>query len=96
VILSFKCGAEKFELNKALIHYNLVSAYIGFSGGSVVKNPPANAGDAGDTGSITGSGRSPAGGQPTPVFLPEDSHGQRNLVVYIVHGVAKSRTQLSN
>ena len=30
--------------------------YKGFPGGSVVKNPPANAGDAG---SIPGSGRSP-------------------------------------
>jgi len=30
----------------------------GFSGGSVVKNPPANAGDAGDVGSIPGLGRS--------------------------------------
>ena len=30
--------------------------------------------------------------QPTPVFLPEKSHGQRSLVGY---GVAKSRTQLS-
>ena len=31
----------------------------GFPGGSVVKNPPTNAGNAGDTGSISGSGRSP-------------------------------------
>ena len=34
---------------------------MGFPGGSVVKNPPANAGDAGDAGdmgSIPGSGRS--------------------------------------
>ena len=30
----------------------------GFPGGSVVKNPPDNAGDAGDLGSIPGSGRS--------------------------------------
>ena len=30
-----------------------------FPGGSVVKNPPANAGDTGDTGSIPGSGRFP-------------------------------------
>ena len=29
----------------------------GFPGGSVAKNPPANAGAAGDTGSIPGSGR---------------------------------------
>ena len=34
----------------------------GFLGASVVKNPPANAGDAGDTGSIPGSGRSLGGG----------------------------------
>ena len=32
--------------------------------------------------------------QPTPVFLPGESHGQRSLVA-TVHGVAKSRTQLS-
>ena len=30
---------------------------------------------------------------PTPVLLPGKSHGQRSL---IVHGVAKSRTQLSD
>ena len=35
---------------------------MGFPGGSVVKNPPANAGDTGDAGSIPGSGRSPGGG----------------------------------
>ena len=34
----------------------------GFSGGSVVKNPPASAGEAGDTGLIPGLGRSPGGG----------------------------------
>ena len=27
--------------------------------------------------------------QPTPVFLPGKSHGQRSLVGYIVHGVAR-------
>ena len=31
--------------------------YIGFIGGAVVKNPPANAGDARDVSSILGSGR---------------------------------------
>ena len=35
---------------------------MGFPGGTVVKNLPANAGDAGDTGRIPGSGRSPGGG----------------------------------
>ena len=28
--------------------------------------------------------------QPTPVFLPGESHGQRSLVGYTVHGAAKS------
>ena len=41
---------------------------MGFPGGSVVKNLPANAGDAG---SIPGSGRSPAERILTPVFFGE-------------------------
>ena len=53
----------------------------------VVKNPPANAGDIRDMGSIPGSGRSPGAHwrtqQPTPVFLPGESHGQRSLAGYI-------------
>ena len=36
---------------------------IGFPGGSVVKNPPAN---AGDLGSISGSGRVPGEGNGNP------------------------------
>ena len=50
----------------------------------MVKNPPANAGDARDMGSIPTSGRSPGvgNGKPTPVFLPGESHGQRSLVGY--------------
>ena len=36
----------------------------------VVKNPPAKAGDARDTGLIPESGTSPGGGrQPTPIFF---------------------------
>ena len=33
----------------------------------MVKNPPANAADVGDTGFIPGSGRSPGGGNGTPL-----------------------------
>ena len=40
---------------------------MGFPGGSVVKNPPANAGDTRDTGSIPGSGRSPGEGNGNPL-----------------------------
>ena len=49
----------------------------GFSGGSVVKN--CNAGDAGDMGSIPSLGRSPGGGEYTPVFLPGKFHGKKSL-----------------
>ena len=38
-----------------------------FLGGSVVKSPPASAGDAGDIGSIPGSGRSPGTGNDKPL-----------------------------
>ena len=33
---------------------------------------------------------------PTPLFLPGESHGQRSLVAYRLHGVAKSQIQLSD
>ena len=54
----------------------------GFLGGSVVKNPPAIAGVSEDTSLIPGSRRFPwrRKWQPTPVFLPGESHGQRSLV----------------
>ena len=42
----------------------LLRAHWGFPGGSVVKNPPANAGDAG---LISGSERSPGEGNGNPL-----------------------------
>ena len=55
---------------------------LGFPGGASGKNPPASAGDIRDLGSIPGLGRFPGGGhgQPTLVFSPGESHGQRSLV----------------
>ena len=43
------------------------------------KNPPANVGDIRDVG-----GKIPLmrAWQPTPVFLPGESHGQRTLACY--------------
>ena len=40
---------------------------MGFKGGSVVKNPPANAGDAEDSGSIPGLERSLEGVHGNPL-----------------------------
>ena len=49
----------------------------------VVKNPPANAADATDVSWLSGSGRSlEKKRQPSPVFLPGDSLGQRSLTGY--------------
>ena len=66
----------------------------GFAGGSVVKNPPAN---AGGEGSIPGSGRSPGGGHGNPLQNsclenPMDRGAWRAAV----HGVAGSQTGRSN
>ena len=67
---------------------------LGFPGGSVIKNPPVNAGDTGDAGSIPGSRRSFGGriGNPTPVFLPGKSHGWTSLVGYSPWGHKESDT----
>ena len=48
----------------ACIHAHTHTHTQGFPGGAVVKNPPANAGDAG---SISGSGRSPGEGNGNPL-----------------------------
>ena len=60
----------------------------------MVKNLLANAGGVRDMGSIPGLGRSPGvgSGQPTPVFLPGESHGQRSLAGYSPWGHKESNT----
>ena len=67
----------------------------GFPGGSVVKNPPTNAGDTGDLDSICRLRRSSGGGHGNPLqysYLenPMDRGGWQG----IVHRVAKSQTWL--
>ena len=44
-----------------------VWVYMGFSGGSEINNPPANAGDTRDMGSIPGLGRFPGAGNGSPL-----------------------------
>ena len=66
---------------------------MGFLGSTVVKNLPANAGDARDAGSIPGSGRSPGerNGNRIQCSCLENSmdKGARQATI---HGVAKSET----
>ena len=57
-----------------------------------IKNPPANAGDIGDTGSNPGNTPWRRKWQPTPVFFPGESHGQRSLVGYSPQGHKESDT----
>ena len=56
------------------------------------KDSVCNTGAVEDTGLIPGSGRSPGrrAWQPTPVFLPGESHGQRSLVGYSPWGHKES------
>ena len=64
--------------------------------GSVVKNPPANAANTGNMGSVHGLGRSPAGGNGNPFqYSCLENPMDRGAWQATVHGVAKSRTRLS-
>ena len=64
---------------------------MGFPGGAMVKNAPANAGDR-------KHGLNPLVGkvpwsrkwQPTPVFFPGKVHGQRSLMGYSPRGQKES------
>ena len=61
----------------------------------MVKNPSANAGDTGDTGSIPGSGRSPGGGNGNSfLFSCLESFMDRRAWQATVRGVAKCQTRL--
>ena len=63
----------------------------------VVKNPPANAGDTRDLGSIPGSGRPPGEGSGSPLqYSCLENPMDRGAWGATVHGVTKSRTQLSD
>ena len=65
---------------------------LGFPGGTSGKEPPVKAGDVRDTGSTSVSQRSPGEGKGHPCQYS----GPENSMDYIVHGVAKSWTRLSN
>ena len=82
-------GFQRFLKRKAaqlLLSFQAVLLLwcVGFPGGEVVKNPPANAGDSRDAGSTPGSGKMPWSRkrQLTLVSLPGESHRQRSLAGY--------------
>ena len=61
----------------------------------VVKNPPANAEDIRDVGSIPGSGRFPGGGHGIPLqYLCLKNPMGKGVWQATVHGVTKRQTRL--
>ena len=80
-------------LTQANLLTEIMGFHWGFPGGSVTKNLPANAGDAGGAGSIPGSGRSPGveNGNPLQYSCLENPM-DRGAWWAVVHGVTKRRT----
>ena len=71
-------------------------AISGFPGDTNVKNPPANAGDIGDGGSVPGWGRSPGEGNGYPLQHPcLKNPTDRGGWWAMVHEVTQSQTRLS-
>ena len=93
MIFSWKICHLDHRYMKFLI-FNLLKFIVSFPGGSVVKNPPANAEDAG---LIPGSGRYPGEGNGNPLqdSCLENSM-DRGAWHVTVHGVAKSWMWLSD
>ena len=100
MIYSLRMTRLKDSRVQTSFHFDLKWDYIhtreakeGFPSGSVIKNPPVHAGDAGDLDSISGLGRSPGGGNGNPLQysclkIPMNRGAWRATV----HRVAKSGT----
>ena len=81
----------KKDFHFILDHYR----FRGSPGGSVVKNSPAKAGEAGDEVSIFELGRSPGEGNGNTLQYPcLGNHKNRGAWRATVHGVAKSQLMI--
>ena len=68
---------------------------MGLLGGTVLKNLPADAGDARDAGLIPELGRLPGEGNDNPLQYPcLENSMDRGAWQATIHGVAKSQTRL--
>ena len=86
--------SKYFTQNRNLSLLTSQYLYIVYPGGTVVKNPPANAGDAG---SIPGSGRSFGGGNGSPLQCSYlDNPMDRGSWQAVVRRFAKGWTWLSD
>ena len=103
--IKFKTRSDSRVVSDSRLHpemmlniYITSNVYTGsFPGSSVVKNPPASAGDARDPGSIPGSGRSSGEGNGEPLqYSHLENPMDGGAWQATVHGIAKSQTQLSD
>ena len=78
---------------KGSLHRDIkIYGSIIFPGGSVVKSPPANAGDAGDVSSIPWSERSPGGGHGNPLqYSCLEDPTDREAWTPTIHGITKNQ-----
>ena len=101
--MEFKATGKGSLLNSpnhwCLHHLMQISEFLASPHSQVallVKNPPADAGDIRDMGSIPGSGRSPGGGHGNPLqYFCLENPMDRGAWWATVHGVAKSCAQVS-
>ena len=96
-LVSWKFKKKRYEI--AILDSGMCEeiCQIGFPSSSAVKNPPTNAGDAEEVGSIPGSGRSPGEGNGNPFqYSCLENPMDRGTWKVTVHGVAKSWTRLSD
>ena len=83
----------KQKCNQKKIEREFFENGLGFLGGSEVKNPPANAGDARDGGWISQSGKSPGEGNDNPLqYSCLGNPMDRGVWWVTVHGVTKGQT----
>ena len=74
----------------------IISNKFQFTGGSVVKNLPANAGHERDSGSVAGLERSPGGGNGNPLqYSCLENSMDRGACRATVHSITKKQIQLS-
>ena len=83
--------------SQRVIHYLMTEQQQMYIRASLVAQQSESACNAGDMGSIPGSGRSLGGGhQPSPVFLLGESHGQRSPASYSPQGCRESDMTKTN
>ena len=94
--LTWKVRRVAYQSRSVILKLWEIHPRIGFTGGTVVKNLPANAENSRDTGSIPGSGRFPGVGDGNPLqYSCLENSMDRGAWWAIVNRVTKSGTQLS-